>query len=123
MDRRIDKRFPVQLAAKVTDLATGESCAGTLVDISKAGVCVLSDHRFAPNSVVKLEVADSILFGCVVHCTGDSPPFRVGIEIVRVLLGGTDLADILNTVLAEALPTTPGLLASNPQKRRPHSRP
>ena len=112
MDRRLDERFPAHLDAKVTDLATRDWAAGTVADISSSGVCVISMKQFAPNAVVKLEVADSVLFGSVVHCTETGSSFRVGIELVRVLLGGSDIANLLNAVLVEVLPATPGVVAS-----------
>ena len=112
MDRRIHQRFPANVSVKVTDLVTRESVSGTLVDISTSGVCVLLQDPFAVESILKLDVADSVLFGSVVHCTGDKSPFRLGVEVVRVLIGGTDLANLLKAVLVEALPGTPGLAVS-----------
>ena len=108
----MDERFPANLSARVTDLATRQSIAATVANISASGICVISQSRFGVDSIVKLEVADSTLFGCVVHCTGDAPSFRLGIEVIRILLGGTDLANLLNAVLVESLPATPGLMAA-----------
>lgn len=116
MDRRLDRRFPVDLAAKITDLSSRACVTGTVSNISASGVCVISPGQFDPGTVVKLEVADSALFGQVVHCTPDGLTFRIGIEVVRVLLGGTGLADLLNAVLVDTIPATPGL-AHSPSRR------
>jgi hypothetical protein len=112
MDRRIDQRFPANLSVRVTDLARRRHFTGTLDDISKSGLGIISESVCAADSIVKLEVADCFLFGHVVYCKGEAPAFRLRVELVRVLIGGTDLADLLNAVLVEALPATPGLAVS-----------
>ena len=88
VDRRIDERFPANVSVTVTDLTTQESGPGTLVDMSQSGVCVVLENPFAIHTVVKVEMADSVLFGYVVHMTGNAAPFRVGVEIIRVLILG-----------------------------------
>lgn len=110
MNRRFDERLPANLRVIITDLSTRQSITATIIDISASGIGVISESAFRAASIVKLAVADSTLFGSVVHCTGDQPPFRLGIEVIRVLIGGTDLANILNAVLVEAIPATPGLV-------------
>jgi hypothetical protein len=44
----------------------------------------------------------------VTYCD-EEQSFRAGIEIVRVLFGESDLARLVNTILAETIPTTPGV--------------
>jgi hypothetical protein len=50
-------------------------------------------------------------------CGADAKPFRTGVEIVRVLVGESNLSWLVNAILAETMPTTPGLLA--PTKQTP----
>jgi hypothetical protein len=49
------------------------------------------------------------LFGHIVYC-GEEPPFRTGIEVVRVLIGESDLSRLVNAILAETMPNTPGVV-------------
>ncbi|HUA86721.1 MAG TPA: PilZ domain-containing protein [Bryobacteraceae bacterium] len=112
MDRRLDERFLAHVDVSITDLATRDCTEGTVADISKSGVCVITSRPFAADAMVRLEFADSVLYGCVCHCTADEPWFRLGIELIQVLLGDSDTANVLNTLLLEVLPATPGLVAS-----------
>jgi hypothetical protein len=50
------------------------------------------------------------LFGHVLYCIEDQS-FRTGIEVVRVLIGESDLARLVNVILAESMPATPGVIA------------
>jgi hypothetical protein len=50
----------------------------------------------------------SVLYGQVAYCLPDDTAFRTGIEVYRVLLGGTDLSDILRAVLRQEMPTLEG---------------
>jgi hypothetical protein len=55
--------------------------------------------------MVKLQTADSTLFGHVAYSDWKRNAFRTGIEIERVLLGGTDLAQLLQSVLRDTMPS------------------
>lgn len=112
MDRRVEERFLANAEVIIIDLATRDCAEGNLADLSKGGVCVLSPRAFSVEAVVRLEFADSVVYGCVTHCSGDEPWFRIGIELLQVLLGTTDIANVLNALLLEVLPSTPGLMAS-----------
>jgi hypothetical protein len=68
--------------------------------------------RLAIGATVKVQVGDCALFGHVTYCD-DEPAFRTGIEIVRVLIGESDLSGLVNAILAEAMPTTPGVVAAS----------
>jgi hypothetical protein len=57
-----------------------------------------------PRSVVRLNINDSVLFGLVAHSTPERSYFRTGIEVVQVLIGGSDLSQMLKTTLEEAMP-------------------
>ena len=103
MDRRIHERHPAGLQVRVT--ATGDpalSASGQVVDISQAGIGVYLPLHFTPGSIVRLNIDDSVLFGFVAHSTPERSYFRTGIEVVQVLIGGSDLS--LKTTLAEVMP-------------------
>jgi hypothetical protein len=130
-ERRLDERYQANLDVTVTDIAAPDRIAsGWMVDISQSGVCANLSSEFALGSVVKAQLADCVLFGHVIDCArveanepkanqpGHNPaashqdqPFRTGIEVVRVLIGESDLARLVNAVLAEKMPATPGVRA------------
>lgn len=56
---------------------------------------------FAAGTLLKLNVADCSLFGEVIHSGQNLDHFEIGVEIVRVLIGDSDLARLLDAVLAE----------------------
>jgi hypothetical protein len=111
MDRRLAERFHGHLDVIITDLETRDYVEATLADISISGVACLSPRVFAVEAVLRLEIADSVLYGNVVHCTGEEPFVRIGIELVQALIGPTDAANVLNALLLEMVPATPGLVA------------
>jgi hypothetical protein len=57
-----------------------------------------------PGTVVRLTIDDSMLYGFVAHSTPERSYFRTGIEIVRVLIGGSDFSQLLKSALQEAMP-------------------
>lgn len=111
MERRYDHRLPTDLDVGVTRLTQpARSGHGQLADISNSGVCVIAPFELAAGDIVQLEVADSNLFGFVVHATPEGTAFRVGIEIQRVLIGGSELSRVLHVALRRVLPGVPGVL-------------
>lgn len=93
MDRRAFERHPAYFHATITRIAEREQSVRVRVnDISKAGICVVMPLQLPPGDMVQLELADSVLFGHVIFCNPQSGDFRIGIEVERVLLGGTDLS-------------------------------
>jgi hypothetical protein len=110
MDRRFDERYRTNLAATVTDIAAPERVAsGQVVNVSQSGICANLSMRVAPGATVKVQIGDCALFGHVTYCD-DDPAFRTGIEIVRVLIGESDLARLVKAILIETMPATPGVL-------------
>ncbi len=110
MERRFHDRWPADVEVRLTHIKNRElSGSGRVSDISKSGVCVASALQFAPGALVQLDVANSVLFGHVAYCRPAGELFRTGIEIVQVLLGGSDLSKLLQTTLRETIPGTPGL--------------
>jgi hypothetical protein len=83
---------------------------GEVTDISNSGVCIKAPFELATGDVVQLEIADSTLFGFVVYANPEGTAFRAGVEVQRVLMGGSDLARLLQMELRRALPGVPGVL-------------
>jgi hypothetical protein len=109
MDWRFDERYQTNLAATVTDIAAPDRVAsGQIVNVSHAELCANLSMPLARGATVKVQIGDCRLFGHVTYCD-DEQLFRTGIEIVRVLFGESDLARLVNTILAETMPTTPGV--------------
>jgi hypothetical protein len=108
MDRRLDERYQTNFAATVIDIADpGRIASGQIVNISQAGICANLSMRLSPNSIVRVQIGDCALFGHVAY-SDDDPSFRTGIDIVRVLIGESDLSRLVRAVLAETMPSTPG---------------
>jgi hypothetical protein len=106
VDRRLHTRSLADLDVQVIRLRKQEeSVPGRLADISEAGLCLILPCELWPEEMVKLEAADSTLFGHVAYSDWKRNAFRTGIEIERVLLGGTDLAQLLQSVLRDTMPS------------------
>ena len=106
MDRRIHKRRPATFQVRVSEVSTPElSVSGQACDISESGIGIDLPIQFKPGSVVRLNINDCVLFGFVAHSTPERSGFRTGIEVVQVLLGNSDLAQLLKVTLQEAMPS------------------
>jgi len=113
VDGRFDTRYPADLEVWVTDMQhEGHSACGTVRDISASGVCVSMPLALAPGDIVRLDVTDTVLFGFVTYSRPDESaqagqlpkPWRTGVEVQRVLVGGSDLSALLRQVLTEQMP-------------------
>ena len=105
MDRRLHHRALADLDVEVVRIQNDEqSVAGRLEDISEAGMCIILSCELAQEELVRLEAADCTLFGHVVYSTWTRNAFRTGVEVERVLLGNTDLAELLRTALQDTMP-------------------
>jgi hypothetical protein len=105
MDRRIEKRHLAHFQIRLTDLASPEiSAYGQGIDISESGIGVYLPLKFTPGSAVELNVNDSALFGVVTYSIPERSFFRTGIEVWQVLLGRSDLAELLKEAMHEAMP-------------------
>jgi hypothetical protein len=105
VDRRLHNRALADLDVEVIRLRKqGQSVPGRIEDISESGVCLVLPCELLPEELLKLQAADSTLFGHVVYSTWKRNAFRTGVEVERVLVGGTDLAELLRSVLQDTLP-------------------
>jgi hypothetical protein len=108
VDRRLHNRALADLDVQVTRLKRQEeSVRGRIEDVSESGLCIILPCELHPDEMVKLKAADSTLYGYVVHSAWKRNAFRTGIEVEQVLLGRTDLADLLRSVLEATLPEVP----------------
>jgi hypothetical protein len=110
MEKRLHRRFPSNLDVVLTDIANPDQAGtGWIVDVSRTGIRARMPRRVELGATVKLEVADCALFGQALRCHEEAGVYEIGIEIVRVLIGKSDLGRLVNAVLAEAMPNTPGV--------------
>ena len=109
-DRRLHDRIPVTFQVCVTVVAKPEiSARGETQDISKSGIGVFLPFPFPAGSLVRLDIADSVLYGFVSYLQAAGIPperrsFHTGIEIVDVVMGTSGMSQLLKTALEEALP-------------------
>jgi hypothetical protein len=110
MERRLHERTQVHFEARVTDLTTGgPSSLGRVSDLSNSGLSVSLPRQYATGDRIQMEMADSILTGRVVYSKADKSDFRIGIEIDKVELGSSSLAELLQRTLLESMPSLPGV--------------
>jgi hypothetical protein len=113
VDGRFEPRHLTDLDVHITRLThPAWSGLGQIADISNSGVRIKAPFELAAGDVVQLEVADSNLYGFVVHASLEGTAFRAGIEIQRVLMGGSDLSRVLHLALRRVLPGVPGVVTS-----------
>jgi hypothetical protein len=105
MERRFDTRFPSDLQIRLTDVDNeSESATGTLLDISISGICVLLPVLKPAGVLVKLEFAETVLYGQIAYSHEENGSFRTGVAVERVLVRASDLSHILESLLEDAEP-------------------
>ena len=77
-------------------------------DISEGGVRLALVEELACGALVRLEVADSTLFCEVKYCRRGSAAYTAGLLVERVLLGGSDLGQLIKNLLAGLVPLKDG---------------
>ena len=113
MERRYDPRYFAEIGVRVTDLSRPERAGeGRMTDISESGMGVTAPFELEAGDIVQLDVEDSALFGIVVHARHDGSTWRAGVEIQRVLIGGSDASRVLRIALRQTLPHVPGVLVN-----------
>jgi hypothetical protein len=105
VDRRIHKRYPSDFQVRVTAADNLDlSASGQVLDISQSGIAVYLPLQLTPGSAVRLNINDSVLHGFVTHSTPERSYFRTGIEVMQVLIGGSDLSQLLKATMEEVMP-------------------
>ena len=100
MERRYDDRFNSGLPVQVTGLDNAaDPVSGILLDISVSGISTLLPVPMPTGSVVKLELAGTVLYGHIIYVTPQDLAFRTGVAVERVLVQSSDLSHILESVL------------------------
>jgi hypothetical protein len=113
MDKRLHERYGTVADVTVTDIVNPERVAtGQIVNVSESGVCAHLSRRFAPGTMIKAQLADGVLFGHVIYSHKERP-FQTGIEVVRVLIGESDLARLVKSVIQAE--NAPDMVADSPQ--------
>jgi hypothetical protein len=105
VNRRIHERHPADFQVRVTEVDSPElSASGQVFDVSQSGISVYLPLQMTIGSAVRLNIKDSILFGFVAHSEPERSYFLTGIEVLQVLIGGSDLSQLLKATLEEAMP-------------------
>jgi hypothetical protein len=118
MDRRIHERHLAHFQVRLTDLASPEvSASGQGIDISESGIGVYLPLKFSLGSAVELSINDSTLFGVVTYSEPERSFFRTGIEVWQVLIGRSEVAEIIKATLQEAMPNRQLEYSDPPQFR------
>lgn len=103
MDTRLHPRSLVRLEVTLIELTRdGGARTGTLVDASAGGLRIVLTHALAPGDLVQLDIVDSRFWGHVIHAQAVDGGFSIGIEIERVLAGGSDMSRLLQGLLEES---------------------
>ena len=115
-DRRVHERVPVAFQICVTVVTNPEVTAtGETQDISKSGLGVLLSIPLPEGSLVRVDIADSVVYGFIAHSEEgpissgerESRParrFHAGIDVVEVAMGTSGLSQLLKTALEDTLP-------------------
>ncbi len=100
MDFRQHERFRTSFPVCVVNLKWEEPpVKGDMVDVSAAGVCVVTPSELEMGTVVRVDFSEGSLFGQVIHITPGGGGFRTGIEIFDALLEKSDLAQLVEEAL------------------------
>lgn len=92
----------------MSDVTAPEKTArGRIVNISESGVCAEVAMHLAEGAIAKLQIEHCTLFGHVIYCRPEGPVHRIGMEVVRVLIGESDLSRLMKKVHTEAVQETP----------------
>ena len=129
-NRRVHDRIPVAFQVCVTVVTNPElSATGEAQDISRSGLGVFLPLPLPAGSLVRVDIADSVLYGFVAHSeewpvlskpsfarnklwsesiteseTSAERRYHTGIDIVEVAMGTSGLSQLLKTTLEETLP-------------------
>src|ERR1019366_5278952 len=110
MERRVHPRTPTNFEGRMINLRTSEQAPwGRVCDMSKSGLSTVLPLQSVPDDLIQLEMADSVLLGRVVYSIPEGSQFRTGITLERVRIGDSDVANLLQEILRQTMPGTPGV--------------
>ena len=105
MDWRANDRKPVVFQVRVTAFANPElTASGEALDFTESGIGVYLPLQFTLDTLVCLEIKDSVLYGFIAYSIPERSFFRTGVELVQVLIGSSNLSQKLKASLKEAMP-------------------
>ena len=103
MERRDDPRLPTELSGSVTRLGgTGEPLPIRIEDVSEGGVRLIATEALECGSFLVINVDESTLFGQVRYCQGGNSTYTVGVLVERMLMGGSNLSTLIESLLTAA---------------------
>lgn len=104
---RHHQRYPAYFNVTLTDLAEPEPpVTGFIANVSQQGVSLITPIALNTGHAVKLNIADTVLFGKVVHSSPEGDYFRTGVT-VQLPVSGAGFSELLRTMLIEPLPVDP----------------
>lgn len=105
VDRRTQERHPTDFQVRVTAVDNPAlTASGQAFDVSQTGISVYLPLQLTPGIAVRLITNDSVLFGFVTHSEPERSYFRTVITVLQVLVGGSDLTQLLKATQEEAMP-------------------
>jgi len=105
VDRRLHNRALADLDVEVIRFRKQDQfVSGRVEDVSESGVCLILPCELVQDELVRLEAADCTMYGHVIYSTWQRNAFRTCVEVERVLLGNTDLAELLRKTLEDTMP-------------------
>ena len=105
MDRRPSPRQPLQERVELTylslDSETGVSTyrSARIVERSAIGLRLVTAEPIKPSTLVRLDLADSLLLGEVVWCSKVGAHHHIGLKVEESLLHVQDLGRLMESLL------------------------
>jgi hypothetical protein len=105
VDSRIHERHSADFQVRVTPVDNPElSASGQAFDVSQSGISICLPLQLTTGSAVRLNIGDSVLYGFVAHSEPERSHFRTGIDVLKALIGGCNLSQLLKATLEEVMP-------------------
>lgn len=104
MNQRREVRFAVDQPVDVVVFGPPDvQMPGKIHNASGRGLGLRLEHRVAPGSALKINLADGILLGEVIYCRAQEEGWYAGIELEHALFSLTELAEALRGFTDEPL--------------------
>lgn len=110
MGHRHYDRHPAYFNVMLNDLAEPEPpVAGFVANVSRRGVCVMLPITLPTGQAIRMQIAQTVLFGDVVHSHSEGGYVRTGIA-VRWPVKGPGTSELLRAMLVEPPQSDPAAL-------------
>lgn len=108
MGRRHSARQPACFNVTLADLAEREPPVTAFIsNVSQRGVCIVLPIALNIGQDVRMQIAQTALFGMVVYSTAEGDFFRTGISVQLPVAGTTGVSELLRTMLTPVDPVVP----------------